>query len=93
MGYVPDGLSKEQYANLKKKEADAHAKKKFGAGGVRGFQSRSMQSFVAALEKGEAKHLMPVDPDKVRRGEIPLKVSGSRHRLMDRYMALPPSCP
>ena len=43
---------------LKKKDLDAKKKKDFGKGGARGFESRSMQSFVAALEKGEAKHLM-----------------------------------
>merc|ERR1712159_725551 len=32
-----------------------------------------MASFQAALERGEAKHLMPVDPSKVKRGEIALK--------------------
>jgi hypothetical protein len=33
----------------------------------------SMQSFVAGLEKGETKHLFPVNPAKVRTGEIALK--------------------
>lgn len=72
-GYVPDGLTKEQYAKMKKEEADKRKKRDFGKAGARGFESRSMQSFVAALEKGEAKHLMPVNPAKVRSGEIPLK--------------------
>jgi len=71
--YVPSGLSKEEWAKMKAKEADAMKKKNFGAGGARGFKSRSMQSFVAALEKGEADHLFAVDPRKVARGEIPLK--------------------
>ncbi|KAJ8600450.1 hypothetical protein CTAYLR_001436 [Chrysophaeum taylorii] len=73
MGYVPDGLSKAQWEKLKKDEAAKRAKKEFGKGGTRGFESRSMMSFVAALEKGEAKHLMPVDPSKVRAGKIALK--------------------
>ena len=72
-GYVPDGLSKAQYDKLKRDEAAKKAKKDFGRGGARGFESRSMQSFVAALERGEAKHLMPVDPSKVQWGEIALK--------------------
>lgn len=72
-GYVPDGLSKAQWEKMKKDEAAKRAKKEFGKGGARGFESRSMQSFVAALEKGEAKHLMPVNPAKVRSGEIALK--------------------
>merc|ERR1719269_358860 len=66
-------MSKEAYAQLKKKEADEKKKKNFGAGGARGFQSRSMASFIVAKEKGEAQHLFPVDPEKVRRGEIALK--------------------
>lgn len=73
MGYVPDGISKEDYERMKKEEAAKRAKREFGKAGARGFESRSMQSFVAALEKGEAKHLMPVDPKKVRSGEIALK--------------------
>lgn len=73
MGYVPDGISKEEYERMKKAEAAKRSKREFGKAGARGFESRSMQSFVAALEKGEAKHLMPVDPKKVRSGEIALK--------------------
>jgi len=61
------------YERLKKKELDDKKKKNFGAGGARGFESRSMQSFQAALERGEATHLFPVDPSKVRSGEIALK--------------------
>ena len=54
-------------------EADAKKKKNFGAGGARGFESRSMASFMKAQERGEAEHLFPVDPEKVKTGEIPLK--------------------
>jgi hypothetical protein len=71
--YVPSGMSKEEYAKLKKKEADAKKNKNFGAGGARGFESRSFASFQAARERGEADHLFPVDPKKVASGEIPLK--------------------
>eukprot|EP00629_Pelagomonadales_sp_RCC1024_P012602 CAMPEP_0119259494 /NCGR_PEP_ID=MMETSP1329-20130426/293_1 /TAXON_ID=114041 /ORGANISM="Genus nov. species nov., Strain RCC1024" /LENGTH=182 /DNA_ID=CAMNT_0007258879 /DNA_START=164 /DNA_END=709 /DNA_ORIENTATION=- len=72
-GYVPSGMTAAQWEAQKKKEQAAKAKKNFGAGGARGFESRSMNSFVKALENGEAKHLMPVDPSKVRSGEIALK--------------------
>lgn len=72
-GYVPDGLSKSEWEALKKKEADEKAKKNFGAGGARGFKSRSMWSFIEAYEKGEAEHLYPVNPAKVKSGEIALK--------------------
>jgi len=66
-------MSPEAYAAMKKREEDARKKKQFGKGGARGFESRSMQSFVAGLEKGETKHLFPVNPAKVRTGEIALK--------------------
>merc|ERR1719261_2324825 len=72
-GYVPYGLSKEQWAAMQKKEKDAKKNKNFGAGGARGFKSRSFNSFVEALEKGEADHLFAVDPRKVKSGEIALK--------------------
>ena len=71
--YVPDGMSAAEYAKLKAKEKKERETKNFGRGGARGFESRSMTSFQYALERGEAKHLMPVDPAKVRRGEIALK--------------------
>lgn len=73
MAYVPDGLTPEQWKALKKKEEEERKKKNFGAGGTRGFKSRSMWSFIEAYEKGEAQHLYPVDPSKVKTGEIPLK--------------------
>merc|ERR1719281_2319939 len=66
-------MSKEEYEKLKKKEAAAKKKKNFGAGGARGFESRSMASFMKAQERGEAEHLFPVNPEKVRKGEIALK--------------------
>ncbi len=66
-------MSPEAYAAMKKKEEAERKKKQFGKGGARGFESRSMQSFVAGLEKGETKHLFPVNPEKVRKGEIALK--------------------
>ena len=52
-GYVPDGFTAESYKKFKEDEAK---KKKANLGGLgpRGFQSRSMQSFQEALERGEA---------------------------------------
>merc|ERR1712054_140780 len=44
MGYVPDGLSKEQYEKIKKKDKDAAALNKARVG-VNRFRSRSMQAF------------------------------------------------
>merc|ERR1719451_121750 len=66
-------MSKEQWAAMQKKEKDAKANKNFGAGGARGFTSRSFNSFVDAMERGEATHLFAVNPEKVRKGEIALK--------------------
>jgi hypothetical protein len=71
--YVPDGMSADQWAKLKDKEKKVKAAKNFGKGGARGFTSRSMASWQEAYEAGEATHLMPVDPAKVKRGEIALK--------------------
>ena len=71
--YVPDGMTAAQWEAVKKKEKAAKAKKNFGVGGARGFKSRSMASWQEAYERGETGHLMPVDPAKVKRGEIALK--------------------
>ena len=76
MGYVPDGLTAEQYAKMKKKEADDKKTKKFAAGGTRGFQSRSMASFIMAKEAGKAEHLFPVDPETGRGPEIKRQAIG-----------------
>jgi hypothetical protein len=69
-GYVPDGLTKEQWEKMKKKEQEA--KKNLGRVGPRGFKSRSMQSFQEALERGEASHLMPVfnAKERIAKGEL-----------------------
>jgi hypothetical protein len=69
--YVPDGFTPESYKKFKEQEA-AKKKKNLGRLGPKGFQSRSMQSFQEALERGEASHLMPVfnSREKITRGEI-----------------------
>lgn len=70
-GYVPDGFTAESYKKFKEEE---QKKKQANLGrlGPRGFESRSMQSFQEALERGEASHLMPVfnAKEKIARGEI-----------------------
>merc|ERR1711968_157827 len=53
MGYVPDGLTKEQYEKIKKRDKDAAALNKARVG-VNRFRSRSMQAFQEAMERGEA---------------------------------------
>lgn len=73
MGYVPDGFTKESYAKFKANEAKkAAAKKNLGGLGPLGFKSRSMQSFQEAMERGEAKHLMPVfnAKEKIASGKL-----------------------
>ena len=48
------------------------AKTNLGAGGTRGLEQIA-DSFVKALEKGEATHLYAVNPEEVRKGNIALK--------------------
>jgi hypothetical protein len=72
MGYVPDGFTAESYKKFKEEEAKKKQPKTLDRLGPRGFESRSMQSFQEALERGEADHLMPVfnAQEKIKRGEI-----------------------
>lgn len=72
-GYVPDGFTAESYKKFQQEEKRKKAAaKSLGGMGPLGFKSRSMQSFQEAMERGEAKHLMPVfnAKEKVNRGEI-----------------------
>jgi len=70
--YIPSGFTKKQWAAFKAKEKKEKDAKNLGRLGPRGFQSRSMQSFQEALERGEADHLMPMfnAKEKLKRGEI-----------------------
>jgi len=70
MGYVPDGLTEAQYREIKKKEAEQL--KNLGKVGTTKFKSRSFQAFQESLERGEAGHLYPVDPNLVKQGKIKL---------------------
>ena len=69
--YVPSGMSPDEWKKIQAKEKKA--KTNLGAGGARGFKSRSFDSFVNALEKGEATHLFAVNPDDVKSGRVALK--------------------
>lgn len=62
--YIPDGFTKESYKKFKDKEKNKNKGKNLGKVGPKGFQSRSFQSFQEALERGDAKHLMPVENAK-----------------------------
>jgi len=66
MGYVPDGLTPEQWKKIQDEEKAKQ--KNLGRVGPRGFKSRSFSAWQAA----GGKHLFPVDPKKVASGEIPL---------------------
>jgi hypothetical protein len=72
VGYVPDGISPDEYRKLLAKEKEDKAKKQFGAFGPQTFKSRSLQAFQTDLEKGKAGHLMPVfnAKEKLKKGEI-----------------------
>jgi hypothetical protein len=72
VGYVPDGMSKEQYQKLLQKEKEASKGKNLGAYGPQSFTSRSLQAFQKDLEQGKAGHLMPVMNAKelLKKGKI-----------------------
>jgi len=56
--YIPSGFTKKSWADFKLKEKKEEETRNLGRLGPRGFQSRSMQSFQEALERGEADHLV-----------------------------------
>jgi len=59
MEYVPDGLTKQQWEAIKKKEAEELKEKgNLGVVGTTKFKSRSFE----AWQKSGAKHLFPVNP-------------------------------
>eukprot|EP01041_Mallomonas_annulata_P006240 gene6240-12633_t len=58
MEYIPDGISKEQWAKMKEAEAKANAGKDLGKVGITKFKSRSFE----AWQKDGQRHLFPVDP-------------------------------
>ncbi|KAL7527501.1 hypothetical protein ACHAXR_001990 [Thalassiosira sp. AJA248-18] len=70
--YIPSGFNKASWAKFKKEEADKKKAANLGRMGPKGFQSRSMQSFQEALERGEAAHLLPMEnaAERLRKGEI-----------------------
>ena len=67
MEYIPDGLSKAQWEQLKKKEEEQAKLKANGALGATKFKSRSFE----AWHKAGAKHLFPVDPSSAQYEERP----------------------
>lgn len=69
-GYVPDGLTEDQYNKIKQ---ERQSNKKLGKIGPRGFKSRSFDSFLKAKERGEVSYNFPVNPKDIRSGKIALK--------------------
>lgn len=68
MEYIPDGLTKVQWAKIKKQEEDAKkAKGDMAIMGTGKFKSRSME----AWQKAGGKHLFPVNPNEVPYEERP----------------------
>lgn len=59
MEYIPDGLSKAQWAEMKKKEIESNKGKDLAKVGITKFQSRSLE----AWQKSGQKNLFPVDPN------------------------------
>lgn len=62
MGYVPDGLSKEQYEDIKRRDVAANKANLDRVG--------SFEAFQKALENGEATNLFPVDPNDYKKGKV-----------------------
>ena len=59
-GYVPDGLSKSEWEELKLKEKRNKSKNYAVSGISKGFKSRSLNEFFGTKRKGLADYNMPV---------------------------------
>ena len=59
MEYIPDGLTKAQWEEIKRKEAEEEKKRNYGAMGVTKFKSRAFE----AWQKSGSGHLFPVSSD------------------------------
>jgi hypothetical protein len=71
-GYIPDGLTPEEYRRIRDQEANKYKGKNLGRLGPRGFKSRSMQAWQQAYERGEASHsFAPFGyREKLKKGEL-----------------------
>ena len=69
-GYVPDGLTKEEWEAIKKKDKKKNLKFE-GTSGMK-FRSRSFKDFVKGREDGTLDYNMPVEQakDKLKKGLI-----------------------
>lgn len=71
MEYIPDGLTKAQWAAIKKKEQTKKKLKMDGTSGMK-FRSRSFDEFVKGRENGTLKYNMPMEKaaEKLKKGLI-----------------------
>lgn len=81
--YVPDGLTKAQYDQIKNQEKSKNTGKDLGALGPRGFQSRSMEAWQKAYEQGKASHSFApfnfrqrLAKGEIAEGDVPYMVRG-----------------
>jgi hypothetical protein len=93
-GYIPDGLTRDQYEQIKISDAKKTKGKNLGALGPRGFKSRSLTAFQQAQEKGKAKHLFsPIGyRDQIKKGvmkkeDVPYMVRGGSWDISDVFGA------
>ena len=73
--YIPSGFTKASWKAFQDKESKKKAAKGLGRMGPKGFKSRSFQSFQEALERGDAKHMMPVEnaEKRIKSGELKIE--------------------
>lgn len=83
VGYVPDGLTVEQYNKIRQQDASRVKGKDFAKVGPKGFKSRSMQAWQEAFERGEAGHTFAMVgyQEKLKKGlirweDVPYMVRG-----------------
>jgi len=70
--YVPSGMTKNEWDQLKIKEQNSKPKNYAQPGITRGFRSRSLNEFLELKEKGQADYNMPVfnAKEKLEKGII-----------------------
>jgi len=71
-GYIPDGLTKEEWEIIKKNERMAKPKNYALSGVTKGFKSRSLNEFIELKDKGLVDYNMPVfnAKEKLEKGII-----------------------
>ncbi|KAL7577504.1 hypothetical protein ACA910_015044 [Epithemia clementina (nom. ined.)] len=92
--YVPDGLSAEQYEQIRRQDKKRQGKD-LGRLGPRGFKSRSMQAWQEAYEKGETGHAFApfgyreqLKQGKIKLQDVPYMVRGGHWDNSDVFGAL-----